>query len=328
MKKKTLSLALALVMCLSAPVVAAEGDTYKDDYFTLTNFTEEGERDPFYGQYLYCKAPAVITLTKPIAEFTVTQWAGEGEDDGKPMEISNLSTYVGHSGVTITNPGATVTLTEPGEYGMGIYGDENDTLKEAPPKSHNLGSDVYGSYVIIVLPAEETADPATPDTTNTPDAPAETIPASGTSYASTQTVTVDGKAVEFQMYALKDEKGNPTNYIKLRDLAQILSGTEAQFAVGYDNAAKAISVTTGEAYTPNGSEMQTPFSGDRSYTGGAKSVNVDGEAVEMTAITLTDDAGGGYTYFKLRDLGKVLGFNTGWTREQGVFVESNKSYTE
>ncbi|MCI9588282.1 MAG: leucine-rich repeat protein [Oscillospiraceae bacterium] len=161
-----------------------------------------------------------------------------------------------------------------------------------------------------------------------PAAPAETIPASGTSYASTQTVTVDGKAVEFQMYALKDEKGNPTNYIKLRDLAQILSGTEAQFAVGYDNTAKAISVTTGEAYTPNGSEMQTPFSGDRSYTGGARSVTVDGEAVELTAITLTDDAGGGYTYFKLRDLGKVLGFNTGWTREQGVFVESDKPYTE
>lgn len=130
------------------------------------------------------------------------------------------------------------------------------------------------------------------------------------------------------MYALLDADGNPTNYIKLRDLAQILSGTEAQFAVGYDNAAKAISVTTGEAYTPNGSEMQTPFSGDRSYTGGAKSVTVDGEAVELTAITLTDDAGGGYTYFKLRDLGKVLGFNTGWTREQGVFVESNKPYTE
>ena len=48
----------------------------------------------------------------------------------------------------------------------------------------------------------------------------------------------------------------------------------------------------------------------------------------MTAITLTDDAGGGYTYFKLRDLGKALGFNTGWTREQGVFVESSKPYTE
>ena len=34
--------------------------------------------------------------------------------------------------------------------------------------------------------------------------------------ASTQTVTVDGKAVEFQMYALKDANGNDTNYVKLR----------------------------------------------------------------------------------------------------------------
>ena len=50
--------------------------------------------------------------------------------------------------------------------------------------------------------------------------------------------------------------------------------------------------------------------------------------MELTAIPLADDTGGGYTYFKLRDLGKVLGFHTGWTREQGVFVESDKPYAE
>ena len=34
--------------------------------------------------------------------------------------------------------------------------------------------------------------------------------AGGTAYASTQIVEVDGKKVEFQMYALKDASGNPT----------------------------------------------------------------------------------------------------------------------
>ena len=181
-----------------------------------------------------------------------------------------------------------------------------------------------GEAARLLAQAEKPADPDPAD----PVVEVEDIPASGTAIASNQTVTVDGKKVDFQMYALKDGNGNLTNYIKLRDMAYILNGTKAQFAVGYNNAAKSISVTTGEAYTPNGSEMQTPFSGNRSYTGGAKSVTVDGKAVEMTAITLTDDAGGGYTYFKLRDLGKALGFNTGWTREQGVFVESSKPYTE
>ena len=47
----------------------------------------------------------------------------------------------------------------------------------------------------------------------TPPTPAKTA------YASTQSVKVDGVAVEFQMYALKDEKGNDTNYVKVRDVA-------------------------------------------------------------------------------------------------------------
>ena len=47
----------------------------------------------------------------------------------------------------------------------------------------------------------------------------------GTAYASTQTVLVDGSAVIFQAYALKDAYGNDTNYVKLRDVAQILNGT-------------------------------------------------------------------------------------------------------
>lgn len=140
--------------------------------------------------------------------------------------------------------------------------------------------------------------------------------ASGTAKASTQPVMVDGKAVEFQMYTLLDENGNGTNYVKLRDMAQVLNGT------------KSISAITGQAYTSTGTEMTTPFSGDRAYTGGAQPIQVDGKAVNMTAITLLDDAGGGYNYFKLRDLGAALGFNVGWSKEQGVFIESDKPYAE
>ena len=149
------------------------------------------------------------------------------------------------------------------------------------------------------------------------------IPASGTAVASTQTVTVDGRAVEFQMYALVDSNGNGTNYVKLRDMAYILNGTKAQFSVGYDGT---ISLTTGQPYEAGGTEMTTPYSGDRAYTGGAQTVKINGADVAMTAITLTDDDGGGYNYFKLRDLGKALGFNVSW--DNGVIVESDKPYTE
>ena len=123
------------------------------------------------------------------------------------------------------------------------------------------------------------------------------------------------------MYALLNADGNPTNYIKLRDMAYILNGTKAQFAVGYDGI---ISLTTGQPYEVGGTEMTTPFSGNRVYKGGAQTVKVNGEDVAMTAITLTDDNGGGYNYFKLRDLGKALGFNVSW--DNGVIVESDKPY--
>ena len=174
------------------------------------------------------------------------------------------------------------------------------------------------SAAVAKGPAKPDPEPVTP--------PAETIPSSGTAVASTQTVTVDGKAVEFQMYALVDANGNGTNYIKLRDMAQVLNGTKAQFSVGYDNASKSISVATGQAYASTGTEMKTPFSGDRSYTVGSQSFQVIVKAVDMSAITLVDDAGGGYNYFKLRDLGRALDFYVGYSKEQGVFIESGKPY--
>jgi len=55
---------------------------------------------------------------------------------------------------------------------------------------------------------------------------------------------------------------------------------------------------------------------------------VNGAASNLDAIVLTDDAGGGYTYYKLRDLGQALGFNVGWSKDRGVFIESNKPYQQ
>ena len=144
-------------------------------------------------------------------------------------------------------------------------------------------------------------------------------PARELAYASTQTVTVDGKPVEFQMYALKDANGSDTNYIKLRDMAYVLNGTKAQFSVDWDGS---ISLTAGAAYKANGSEMSTPFSGDRAYKGGAQTLKVNGKDVTLDALVLTDDAGSGYTYFKLRDLGSALGFKVDWNAQKGVTVET------
>lgn len=147
--------------------------------------------------------------------------------------------------------------------------------------------------------------------------------ATGTAFPSTQVVDVDGKEVTFECYALKDENGYDTNYIKLRDLADILNGSEAQFEVGWNGD---ITITTGQSYTTNGSEQNTPFSGQRVYEQSAAKTLVDSKVVDLDAIVLTDDAGGGYTYYQLRDLGKTLGFNVGWNTTRGMFLETDKPY--
>lgn len=138
-------------------------------------------------------------------------------------------------------------------------------------------------------------------------------------YASTQSVEVDGRPVEFQMYALKDANGYDTNYVKLRDVAYVLNGTAAQFDVEWNRVVK---VWPGWGYTANGSEMYTPYQGDRPYTQPGGVTLVDGEDRYLDAILLNDDNGGGYTYYKLRDLGNALGFTVDWSSERGVYIET------
>jgi len=46
---------------------------------------------------------------------------------------------------------------------------------------------------------------------------------------------------------------------------------------------------------------------------------------DLRGIVLTDD-GGGYTYFKLRDVGEALGFNVSWS-PGGILIQSGKPYT-
>lgn len=144
-------------------------------------------------------------------------------------------------------------------------------------------------------------------------------------YAATQTVDLDGQSVSLPCYALKDGQGNMTNYIRLRDLAVLLKDTTAKFQVGWDGK---VSLSTHTAYTPDGSELKTPFTGDRVYEPAAASTFVDGKAANLAAFTLKDDAGGGYTYYQLRDLGRALGFNVGWTAQRGMFVETGKPYSD
>ena len=216
--------------------------------------------------------------------------------------------YTGHYGPAFREGLAVVELD-------GKYGFIDKTGKEVVPCKYNWAESFSEGLAAVQLDGKWgflAID-------NSGDTPA----ASTTAYASTQTVTVDGKPVTFYAYALKDANGNDTNYIKLRDVAQILNGSAAQFQVGYDGS---ITITTKTAYTPNGSEMVQNFTGNQSYTVSTSPVTVNGQPTNLEAITLTDASGGGYTYFKLRDLGAALGFNVTWNAQTGISIDPNSPY--
>jgi len=143
------------------------------------------------------------------------------------------------------------------------------------------------------------------------------VPAVPTAQPSTQTVTVDGKQAQFAMYALN---GGSVNYIRVRDLAALLNGTAAQFEVGWDGK---VTLTAKNPYT--GSADKAPFNTEMPYTVYAEPTVVNGSPVNLDAIQITYD-GGGYTYYKLRDLAQALGFNVGWSADKGVYMETDKPY--
>jgi len=173
------------------------------------------------------------------------------------------------------------------------------------------------------LAAEESAPEVPEPAQETLESAAPVVYDPNTAYVSTQTVDLDGRKVEFQMYALMDENGNPTNYIKLRDLAVRLAGTRVEFAVEWDGL---VTIRPGQTYIPNGTELSaSPFTGDQSYQWGAATY-VGSTQMSLSSFVLTDAQGGGHTYYKLRDLGQALGFNVGWSAQRGVYIETNKPY--
>ena len=133
-----------------------------------------------------------------------------------------------------------------------------------------------------------------------------------------QTISIDGKDIPFAMYS-PDNGG--TNYVRLVDLAVAMKGTAGQFNVGYDGR---VLLTTDVAYT--GAASTAPFHSAMEYTMLDEPTYVDSVAQNLEAIRF-EYQNGGYTYYKLRDLGEALGFNVGWDNAtQRIYIESDKPY--
>lgn len=130
-------------------------------------------------------------------------------------------------------------------------------------------------------------------------------------------LTLNGTALKLGTYNIG---GN--NYVKLRDVAQLLVGTEKQFSVAWNGGAQRIDLTSGASYLPVGGELFPLAAGDQYAVPSSASVWLDGAAASLTAYNIN-----GSNFFKLRDLGSALNFYVGWDGVSGtVIVDTSRGY--
>ena len=161
-----------------------------------------------------------------------------------------------------------------------------------------------------------------PNEDSEPEQPTEPTPPSAVpvpAAPTNDTLTCNGTLQSPTVYKI-----NGSNYFKIRDLAAILNGTEKQFSVGYDAALSSVTATTGQGYEKQPGDLSgAPAGGQKTGDPSNDAIYINGE--KITAEVYKID---GSNYFKLRDLGKALDFYVGWSQDAGVFIQTDKPYSE
>ncbi|NLK71522.1 MAG: hypothetical protein GX285_00695 [Clostridiales bacterium] len=142
-----------------------------------------------------------------------------------------------------------------------------------------------------------------------------------TAKANSSTVLVNGTKVDFESYNINDN-----NYFKLRDLAKILSGTEKQFEVIWNNDNKAIELISNTPYTEVGGELAAGDGVEKPAQLNSSIIFKDGEETELEAYTINDN-----NYFKLRDIAEVFDIGVTWdgdTKTVGIDTSLGYETTE
>ncbi len=126
--------------------------------------------------------------------------------------------------------------------------------------------------------------------------------ATSTATLSATNLQVDGEAVAVQAYMI-----DSNNYIKLRDLATMINGTENNFEVTWNGDLGSIELQSGTAYTTAGGEMATDGAQTTTATLSTSPIYVDGNLADLTAYNINDN-----NYFKLRDVMELFDVAVGY----------------
>jgi hypothetical protein len=168
----------------------------------------------------------------------------------------------------------------------------------------SISTKVFSFFVMITLMVSIFITPALAATTK-----------SATPTASK--VIVNGSIVSFEAYTIENN-----NYLKLRDLAKVVSGTGKQFEVTWDGSKNAINLVSGTAYTAAGGELNKGDGRAKSATLSTSKIYKDGNAVNLTAYTINSN-----NFFKLRDVAQLFDIGVTWDAASStVGIDTSISY--
>ncbi|MBQ6807626.1 MAG: cadherin-like beta sandwich domain-containing protein [Firmicutes bacterium] len=140
------------------------------------------------------------------------------------------------------------------------------------------------------------------------------VPDTKTIKVSKQNVTVNGTAKTLTAYNI-----NGNNFLQLRDVALLLSGTAKGFGVSFDGNTQSAYLTTGSTYTANGTENAAISN----YTRAALSTQkfyLNNTAINPAAFNID-----GSNYVMLRDLGVLLNFGITYSNNT-IAINTNTNY--
>ncbi|MCI9353027.1 MAG: hypothetical protein HFF58_07240 [Lawsonibacter sp.] len=325
MRKKFLSLALTLALCLglTIPAMAAGETTIQDDggfSYTLSK-PVVGTRFDDQSGITYYQIPEGTIITPVFPEGTVKK-IDEYRDDGLAYILPNEGGVIFYEVSSPYSSPYGMDYAKIGDLeGMLLFDEATPTQplrKEAGElavrRFFSEEYDTHGGgrvYHVTRLYLEIVQD----NGSTTPEQPQQ--PAGDkTASPSSDRLAVNGVESSPTVYNIND-----SNYFKIRDVAALLNGTEKQFSVGYDGEKQSVTATTGQGYDKLPSDLSGPPSGTGEARVSHDAIYVDGVKIEAEVYNIN-----GNNYFKLRDLGKALNFYIGWTLERGVYIETDKPY--
>ncbi len=125
-----------------------------------------------------------------------------------------------------------------------------------------------------------------------------------------QKITLDGQAVDIGAYNIEGH-----NYVKLRDVAAIMTAKKSQFNVGYDAEKNLVIVETDKPYTKEAGDLAAIKDAKAKAVLEVKKIMVNGEAKDIKTALIK-----GNNYMQLRDLGRLVGFGVGYDAKNKTIV--------